>query len=209
MTTGRLARWLGELRPTLVALLPLAAGAGAVALFRASEEGIRLCGLALQLLGIGAVAWGIVATRRQFGLPSLLSRAWGWLRRFPLVRRGAHLRPEGITVSSSAIGGRLTEVFTALPEAPTAQRLARIEHGMEILQRRLDQAESQLDAGISMFDGKLRAEAHARAQDVAGLHQAIESASTGGLYISAIGTLWLLAGAVLGTASPEISAWFN
>jgi hypothetical protein len=74
------------------------------------------------LMGLSTVAWGISTTRKQFGHPFALRRAISWVRRYPLVRRTAHLQPEGISVGVSMLGGRLTPVFISQPHFPLADQ---------------------------------------------------------------------------------------
>jgi len=89
------------------------------------------------------------------------------------------------------------------------ERLAVIEKGILTVQQRIADAESQMDKGRGEVDGKIVAEAHARERGDADLLRQLEAASTGGVYISIIGTLWLFAGLVLSTASPELAAYLG
>jgi hypothetical protein len=159
------------------------------------------------MLGIGTVIWGISATRKQFGHPPVISLVLSWLRRCPLIRRQAHLQPEGISVSASVVGGRLVTVFTPNPNAPLEQRLKHIEQGLETVQKRIESAESQIDSESSVAHGNLLAEKRAREDADKDVLSALESSSTGGVYISAIGALWLFVGVILSTASQELAAW--
>jgi len=54
---------------------------------RVAEPTIRWTGGALQLFGIGTVAWGISVTRELFGYQPFLSVVKEYLLRFPLIRR--------------------------------------------------------------------------------------------------------------------------
>jgi hypothetical protein len=197
--------WLWEPRAFYYALVPVALAFCAISLFDSAEPAIRLSGLALQILGIATVIWGITTTREHFGHPSIVSVVLRWLKRFPLIKRHAILQPEGISVGMSLVGGRLTSIYTPTPNAPVSDRLSNIEGGLEILQNRLDGAENQLDAQRSELEGKIKAESHTRASEDHKVLKSIESSSTGGLHISAIGALWLFVGVVLSTASPEIA----
>ena len=51
-----------------------------------SEPAFRITGMALQLLGLGTVAWGIRKTRELFGRPSMRERFLGWWHRRPRRR---------------------------------------------------------------------------------------------------------------------------
>lgn len=174
-----------------------------------TERSIRLVGGWLQIMGLGTVIWGISTTRKQFGHPSALTLAVSWLRRYPLVRSTAHLQPDGISVSASLLGGRLTTVFTPKPHTTLEDRLTSIEQGIITVQERVAAAESQMDQYVANTRGKIAAEARARESADQSTMKAIEAASTGGIYISAIGTAWLFVGVIFSTASPELSSWLG
>jgi hypothetical protein len=205
--TSRFFSWLGELRLLYLAGLYVLLGLSLIWGFEASEKSIRLVGLALQVLGIGTVIWGISATRKQFGHPPVISLVLSWLRRCPLIRRPAYLQPEGISVGASALGGRLVTAFTPNPSAPLEERLEHIEKGLETLQKRIEGAESQIDRESSIAYGKVLVETRAREAADKEIMSALESSSTGGIHISAIGALWLFVGVILSTASHELAAW--
>lgn len=201
----RLLAWLAEPKALYFALIPVLLGFGVIYCFNASEPSIRISGLILQALGIGTVIWGISETRSQFGHPSSISIFLAWLNRFPLKRQIGYFQPDGITMSSSIVGARGTSIFIPTPDAPLDERLKTIENGLETLQDRIEGAESQIDQHQSTTNGKILAEAHTRESEDGKIMASIESSSTGGLYISAIGALWLFVGVVLSTAAPEIS----
>lgn len=205
--TSRLFSWFGELRLLYLAGLYVLLGLSLIWCFEASEKNIRLVGLALQVLGIGTVIWGISATRRQFGHPPVIRLVLSWFRRFPLIRRPAYLQPEGISSGASVVGGRLVTVFTPNPSAPLEERLVHIEQGLATLQKRIEGAESQIDRESSIAHGKVLVESRTREAADKEIMSALESSSTGGIHISAIGALWLFVGVILSTASHELAAW--
>lgn len=205
----RLIEWLWELKFFYYSIIPVLLAVLAIYFFNASEPSIRLTGLMLQVLGIGSVIWGISKTRSHFGHPSSISIFVAWLRRFPLIRRNACIEPEGITTDFSIVSGRLTSIFTPTPDAVLDERLKGIEKGIEILQERIGGAENQIDQYKSTIEGKILAEAHARKSEDMEIMLNIESSSTGGLYISAIGALWLFVGVILSTASQELTKWLS
>lgn len=205
--TKRLLAWLAEWRLLYIASLCVLIGFSFIWGFDSSEKSIRLVGLALQILGIGTVIWGITVTRRHFGHPPLFSLLTSWLRRCPLIRRPAHIQPEGITLGVSVLNGRLTFVFTPTPGAALEDRLAHIEKGMEAIQKRIDDAESQIDREFSLSHGNLLVETRKREAADNEIMTALDESSTGGVTISAIGALWLFVGVILSTASHELAAW--
>lgn len=199
--------WLSEWRMLYFAAFCVLLGLSLIWSLDATEQSIRLVGLALQVLGIGTVIWGISVTRKQFGHPPVVRLLASWLRRCPLVRRPAYLQPEGISVGASIVGMRLTEVFTPNPSAPLGDRLVCIEKGLETLQKRIDSAESQIDNESSVAHGKVLVESRARVAADKDIMGALEASSTGGISISAVGALWLFVGVILSTASQELAAW--
>jgi len=200
--------WLGELRYAYLAVLYVLLGASIVYCFGASERSIRFVGGGLQVLGIGTVAWGISLTRKQFGHQPIYVWFYSWLRRCPLIRRTAHLNGSGITMGIS-VSGRLTEVFTPSPDASVEERLSAVERGMGTVQKRIGHAEAQIDQEIRDTHNKIAVEARAREGGDRETMSALESASTGGVHVSAIGALWLFVGVILSTASSELSSWFR
>lgn len=205
--TSRLFSWLGELRLLYLAAVYVLLGFSLIWCFGASERSIRLVGLFLQLLGIGTVIWGISVTRKQFGHPAVTRILISWIRRFPLIHRPAYLQPEGISVGMSVVGGRLVAVFTPNPSAPLDERLKHIEQGLETIQKRIEGAESQIDRESSTAHGKLLVEIRARESADKAILSTLESSSTGGVHVSAIGALWLFVGVILSTASQELATW--
>src|SRR5665811_1457162 len=98
-----LAPWLAEARHAFLSL-----GVIGVALFlslrpHTGEPVIRLTGLALQLLGVGTVVWGISDTKAFFGQPSFVRQTTDWLTRFPFFRRNVIGVLSGVS-SSAAVG---------------------------------------------------------------------------------------------------------
>ena len=171
----RLCSWLGELRHVYLALVYVLLGAAIIYASGATERSIRLVGGGLQLMGLGTVVWGISTTRKQFGHPSALTLAASWLRRYPLVRRTGYLRPDGISVDVSLLGGRHTTVFTPRSHAALENRLDAIEQGIITVQERVAAAESQMDRDVGATHCKIAAEARARESADQGTMKAIEA----------------------------------
>ncbi|MEN5206762.1 hypothetical protein ABE493_01375 [Stenotrophomonas terrae] len=203
----RLGAWFLEIWVVWTTLLVLFAGGLTMAVFGWSEPSIRLSGLAMQVLGIATVIYGLHSTRRHFGHRSPMESFGQWVRRCPLVRRRAYLEPEGVTISCAVVGMRLTTHHVPKATQDVSEKMAHLESGILLLQDRIGGAESQIDTHASEFDGRIKAEASARtAGDDASL-KALEESSTGGIHISAMGTVLLLVGVVLSTAGIEISGF--
>lgn len=203
-----LMSWLGELRYAYLAVVYVLLGLSIIYSLGASEWSIRFVGGGLQILGIGTVVWGISLTRKQFGHQPVYVWIYSWLRRFPLIRRTAYIRAEGVMPSIS-MSGRLTAVFSPNSNASVEERLLAIEQGMGTVQKRIEAAEAQIDREIRETHSKIAVEARARESADRQTMSALESTSTGGVHVSAIGALWLFAGVALSTASPELSSWLR
>jgi len=170
-----------------------------------SEQYVRLTGLALQILGIGTVAWGILETRALFGHPSPVTQAWRWLKRFPL---------RGQTISASvgiAVGrdfaGKLRG-YSKVPIDPSADislRIEVVERNITLIHDRIAAVARDIDDDIGTLRSRIEEEGSKRELAEGKLHSHIEKVSTGGFYISAIGAVWLFVGVVLSTAAPEIA----
>jgi hypothetical protein len=200
--------WLGELRYAYLAVAYVLLGLSIIYSFGASERSIRFVGGGLQLLGIGTVVWGISVTRKQFGRQPIHMWLYSWLRRFPLIPRTGYVRANGIMPSISA-RGRITAVFTPNSNASVEERLLAIEQGIDTVQNRIGAAEAQIDHEIREAQSKIAVEAKVREGADRQTMSALESASTGGVHVSAIGALWLFVGVLLSTASPELSSWLR
>lgn len=201
--------WLCEPRYVYFAVVYVVLGVAVIYSCGFTERAIRLVGGVLQVMGLSTVIWGIAITRSKFGHTSALRLAISWIRRCPLVRRAAYIEPDGITIGPSVTGIRLTPVFIPKPDTELAERLAVIEKGILTIQQRVADAESQMHKERANTHGKIVAEANVRERGDKEVMKQLETTSTGGVYISVIGTLWLFAGLILSTASPELAAYFR
>jgi len=103
----------------------------------------------------------------------------------------------------------VSQVFRFDASASIDDRIANIEKGIEILQERIKNTEQQIDREKRALEDAIKMEKRSREGADSELLKKLEVASTGGIYISAIGALWLFVGVVLSSASPEISVWLQ
>lgn len=202
-----LAHWLAEARLLWTGLFVVLLALLVCIRPGAREIDVRVTGLVLQWLGIGTVAVGIRETRRLFGRPGIGKLFVAWVSRFPRWRRqvvfGAGAGALG-TATASARG----YVWTTIdPTAPVETRLNALTRNVERLNERLIQVQNELESELRKHSEALRSEQNERAQNDQQLHLRLEAAETGGLYISAIGLVWLIVGVFLTTMSPEIGRW--
>lgn len=174
-----------------------------------TEQAVRISGLILQLLGIATVAWGIKETREQFGHPSLLTQGVQWLLDFPpyggkVVTCSMH----GILAGATG-NARAHTLHPINPNSSIEERLNSIEKNISLINNRITQAESETDRKTSEISEGLKTEKLTRENSVKEINTKIESTSTGGLHISAIGALWLFAGVTLSTIPNEILSYLK
>lgn len=199
-----LGPWLSEARHVWLAL---AVNVAALAIaFRSgtSEPVIRLTGLALQVLGIGTVIWGISETRALFGHPSITSKAKGWLGRFPLLKRNIVLGVAGCEMNAAFGKARAYVTYSPVPTPTVEARLDALEKNIVSIHERISQAQNEMDQELQKANEALKAEKQSREAEDSALHAKLEATGTGGVHISAIGASWLFVGVLLSTAAIEI-----
>jgi hypothetical protein len=174
---------------------------------RIAEPTIRMTGGALQLFGIGTVAWGISETRRLFGYQPLVSVVKEYLRRFPLVRRR-----QVINVGVGEIVGAADRVSASGWIAPPVSgsietRVEVLEKQVVMLRERADNIDKRSEEQVRKTAADIGRETTVRQEEEAAIKKRLEATATGGIHITAIGAAWLFVGVILGTVSPEIASW--
>jgi hypothetical protein len=170
-----------------------------------TEPVIRLTGLVLQPLGIGAVIWGISETRALFGHASLTSKARGWLGRFPLLRRNIVVAAGGVALSV-AVGKGRAHVTHGPGENPTIEtRLEALEKNVISIHERISQTQKEMDEELGKTADALKREEQSRQAEDRAIREKLEATGTGGVHISAIGASWLFVGVTLSTAATELA----
>jgi hypothetical protein len=76
---------------------------------------------------------------------------------------------------------------------------------INLLHERITQNEREIDQQLSGISGLLKSERQSREGDDQSIRAKLETTATGGIHISAIGTVWLFVGVILSTAAVEIS----
>lgn len=170
------------------------------------EPVIRLTGLALQLLGISTVIWGISETRGLFGHPSFTSKIKAWLSRFPLLRRNVVIAAGSATLSLR-VGKARVYVTHGLGANPTIEaRLDALEKNVTSIHERISQTQKEMDEEFHKITDTLKREEQSRQAEDNTIREKLEATGTGGVHISAIGASWLFVGIILSTAAMEIAA---
>ncbi len=189
-----LGPWLTELKGIWLALAIVVIALAFCLSPGTTEPRIRITGLVLQVLGVATAVWGILETRRFFGLRSPLAALRSWISRCPL--RGVTLRA-GVGVASSR---------ESAAEEPVEVRLAALEKNINHIHERISSLAKDLDRDIYELNERVHREGEERTRVSAQLHGRIQAVSTGGLHTIAVGAAWLFVGVVLSTAAPEFAA---
>ncbi len=205
----RLLHWLAGGRRLWECLVGFVAAGGLLISLECSDLGFRVAGGFLELLGVGTVALGIRQTRMQFGRPSVIDQTWNWLRSFPRWRAPDVRGSVGTSLTSTYAIARGYGWKNAPPDATTEERLAVVEENLEGLLKRFDSTEKELLDKIAAQSRNLDDETGARTVADQEIAARLESAETGGLSLSLVGTAWIVAGILLGIAPGELAVWLN
>jgi hypothetical protein len=192
----------------------LAAGVPLVGLFICvsfpqSERVIRLTGLALQLLGILTVAWGIFKTWQFFELGDPLVPVKEWLKRFPLRKRTSIAAVGAAVERGDAAFMRGYSLASAPEGASVEERMASLEKNISLIHERITSTQNDLDSNIRALRDEVKGTNEALVREAHSLKDRVASLGTGSLHISAIGAVWLFVGSILGTASQELLGWLR
>jgi hypothetical protein len=200
-----LAHWLFfEPRFVWLCAAVLATAAITTTIFGFTERSIRLTGLALQLAGIVTVAWGILSTRAFFGLPPARNAVLSWWRRRPFrkIHHASGTLSAGYAVVSATGAGYAS--YKIDPGLPVPEALQIIQKNIELVHQRVSELQAEtlerhknLQSAVNEHTDRI-----AKVRDE--LSNQVRTFGTSGLHISAIGAVWLFAGAVMGAASPEL-----
>lgn len=196
--------WLGEARYVWLALAVNIAALVVALRPGTSEPVIRLTGLALQVLGIGTVIWGISETRALFGHPSITSKAKSWFGRFPLLKRNIVIGVAAIESAEMIGKARGYVTHNPVPSPTIEARLDALEKNIASIHERISHTQNEMDQELQKTNEAINAEKHARETEDNSLHSKLEATGTGGVHISAIGASWLFIGVTLSTAAIEI-----
>jgi len=205
-----LARWLfWEPRHIWFCGAALGLAAVVVALLGYTEPAIRLTGLALQLAGIVTVVLGVISAREFFGLPPVTESIRSWWRRRP-TRKVHHA--SGSLSGSYALVSASGDGYASIPidpEASLEEMIRVIQSNFEVLHNRITAVDAQSIARHKPLESKVQEHDALISNVRQDLSLHVKMFGTNSLHISAIGAVWLFAGAVLGAASPELYRWLQ
>ena len=201
--------WLVEARFAWLALVVIASALIVALRPHAPEPVIRLTGLALQLLGIGTVIWGISETRALFGHPYFAAKTKSWLERFPLRRKNIVLAAGAASLAAATCKARGYVTQGPGPNPTIETRLDALERNVSLIHERISGTEKEMDEEFRKTAEVLKKEEQGRQAEDNVIREKLEATGTGGVHISAIGASWLFVGVVLSTASVEIAGFLK
>lgn len=201
---GKYWRWLCELSAFWAALLLIASSLLVVTNLFPTESGIRLVGLILQVVGVASVLAGIERSRRDFDLPPIYELLHRWLRRAPWIHpkpiHGNASTNSGIQ-TTSAVGvvtvrvghGTVEERLQILEDAHNkaldswAMQVLSLEEAKREILKRIDSEKELRELASGMSEERLK------------------KTVLGGIGTAFAGSVVLLAGIIMSTASPELA----
>jgi hypothetical protein len=201
--------WLTEPRYFWLAISVVAIALSFTLRRGVTEPEVRITGLLLQILGIGTVALGIRQTRALFGRPTLMAQFRTWLRRVPVYRGRVVSASMNLTVPGASVNARGYASAAARSNTSIEERVDALEKNLTVVTARIDEAQKEMYQRFRSHADNLRQEERLRAHEGQAIREKLETTETGGLYISAIGALWLFVGVTLSTAALEIAGWLN
>lgn len=201
-------RWTGKWWRLWIALCPLAIGVLSLTFWlSASEPGWRLTGLALQVLGIITVLWGIKRTRVFFGQPGWLARARQRFSEFPRLRP-RHYTMSGLSGGITMTGSASGLVVHSPKNLPVEDRLEALENEVRLRKVETEKLRAETDQKVSKLSDGIRDEKQLRAEEYKRLNEKMKNTATGDLWLAQMGAVWLFIGVLLSTASVELAKWF-
>ena len=196
--------WWGEFFCCLVVLSPVF-----ISFLGAGEAAFRYTGMVLQLLGIGEVAWGINATRKEFDLPSVFAVWRERLNHFPPFGGQVLTGSVHITLPSNTINARDYSLVVAGVNSTIDERVQALEDSLKRVNDRVSQTQNEIDQEFRKQYDALKQEQQDRSNEDQGILEKIESIETGGLQISAIGALCLFFGVFMSAIPSEFAGFMN
>lgn len=201
---GRLFRWLMEKKrlyfsifavPVIIIFCCL--------IFNNAEKSIRISGLLLQLMGLGAVVWGIYDIRKLFGKPSVSKLFHDWVNRLPKFKPKSTpilVQPGYVTASASIDG-----IIIGKPKSDSiAERVEELEKGLIEARAMIKEAQNNIKEESRKQAQELKNEQRERETEDLKIVKLLEESVAGGLSLEVMGVFWLFAGITCATIPKEI-----
>jgi hypothetical protein len=188
-----------------VSILPIALIIGCVSLkIGLDEQGIRISGLLLELLGILVVAKGLSESRKLFGRPSLYQSFVNWVKRYPRFEPRSYTLKAG--EGSVRLSGTVSMVFTPGHKEAISieERMSALEAKHALLTRQLEEYHAHLDKETGKWAYTMKSEEEARFKGDKDNAKQLEAAVVGGINLETMGIVWLACGVTLSSLSAEL-----
>lgn len=206
---SRIVEWIWRAHRLWIALLAIpTVGLICWAVLSNWEPRIRFTGMSLEVLGLFTVAYGLRETRTLFGRPSLLAVSRDWLRDFPRFRHELRMVAGTAAITLNGVGLSGTATVGVAPTASLEERVAALEKNFNQAHLLIHEAQRKIDREAELRKSGVESEKRAREVGDEKNRQLVEEAAAGGLYLEAIGVLWLFFGIIMATASNELACLF-
>ncbi len=171
------------------------------------EDGVRIGGLVLQLLGLGTVAFGISNTRRLFHQPSLLKRGREFLGRLAAAFRAPTIvEASGVAAGRSYVTGVARATLGAHPNATLEERVAHLEQGLEDLRKDTHEDLKRVRDGLLATTNRLHADLMELGTKITRTEEQLAGLGVGGIHLEMAGLIWLCVGTAMTSSPHEILA---
>jgi len=197
----RVFRWLCEAKKVWITLFSIV---GVFFFWYISagkwEVCFRLTGLTLELLGIGTIVCGLNDTLKLFERTHLLDIIPKWIKRFPKFEdKNTITAAVNVTCPMPSISAFVTS--TPPPNTLIEERIARLEESLNSVHSQIFENQEK----IKNLSLALSNERHDRETGDGKSYQKLKEFAVEGLYLEAMGVIWLIFGALFATASTELA----
>ena len=204
-----LCGWLTEPRVFWLTVAVLLAAVVVAFWPEMTEPRVRITGWALELFGLGTVAWGIRETRRQFGRSDILENFRAWWARRPKLRQQVVAGAAAFAAGRASVSGT-GYASHGTPLNPTLEdRVVALEANVRVANERVGQVQRELHKEVVARDEAFSSERRTREKEDTKIKQKLESVETGGLYVSMMGVVWLAVGLTFSTIPNELVCVFK
>jgi hypothetical protein len=162
------------------------------------ESFVRTLATALQAVGWIAVFYGVLTTRKQFGMPSVWRKLIDWWKQFPKLFPKPITARGSITLDVSASGVGTVGVPSVTPgtlEGKVKQLMAEVEE-----LKAADQAiRNDLTNQVSKLKSVIESQHNSHTQAIDDMRETLTLHATGGIDLTLSGSVFFFVGAILGT----------
>lgn len=168
----------------------------------------RLTGLFFEVLGIGTVVYGILATLKLFD-ENHWEKILGSFRRFPKFTEESRMIIGSINATLDRGTASFSMSTTLAPNLPIEDRVTFLEDQLKQMHLQIRENRSQVENELKKLSDTINVERTERkAGDIQAQH-VLKKFAIEDIYTELIGIVWLISGAILATASTELAKLFS